>query len=58
MKIKSVNPGNVHHVPKGFQFSIVIDGIESRNAKIYKSVDACEQAMRETVHLLRKQNLV
>lgn len=58
MKVKVINSGGVYHAPKGFQFSLIVDGIEIRNSNLYSSASECEQAMREKVHLLRKQHAI
>ena len=63
MKVKTVNPGRVspsrHNMAGGgFRFSVVVNGVTYYDNIVYESDSACKQAMREKVHMLRKQHAV
>lgn len=56
MKVKSIAPGGIYHAPKGFQFSLVIDGIEIRDSGLHSSASICKQKMREEVRFLKHKH--
>lgn len=56
MKVKSIKPGGIYHAPKGFQFSLVIDGIEIRNSDLHSSTSTCKQKMLEKVRFLKHKH--